>query len=562
MFTVEAMFNTPLQRSVAAVGRWLGKYWPYLAFLLFVVVYNVLYLPKGFRPSMDEGYLQSLAARVLDGELPYRDFYFFRTPLSIYIQAGMIWLLGSHYTILAARIFCVAQTTTLVLLVSSVYFRLAGKLQLLLLLAAGYLVGTLMLDFPWYTYDGVFFAVIGLVMYHRRNFFLFGLAVFLAGLSKQNFVGLLVLVPVLSFLAGLLRKDLVLMNARQALRFFSGFALPALFYGGFLLATHRVESFFQNVIFLPRECSRVTLAFTLFQNHADAFTKVLALVFAVIMLFYASRERWLLYVGAAIAGAVFLDKMWNLTYEYSYAMVYLSYTVAVLVLLEVTKAERFGGVGEDDTLAVWKAFTVALIIQYLSGFNYGGLIFSHIGAGVSVPLAVLLLSRMRGSSRFRLPVYVLLAAVILVGVHLKTRYVYHDASLPNLTKEFSHPMLKGIYSSPANVDIFEKILATVSKYSEPGEPIFVFPDHPALYFLTGRRNPTPIEWYYHAEYNAALLNEAVKDLRRTPPKVVFVPVSTAPKVLTDFLNAAYRQVDHLGQLDVLVPVDSSVVHRN
>lgn len=551
------MLDTLPQKSVAAIGRWLRKYWPYLAFLLFVVVYNVIYLPKGFRPSMDEGYLQSLAARVLNGELPYRDFYFFRTPLSIYLQAGMIWLLGSHYTILAARIFCVVQTTTLVLLVSSVYFRFTGKLQLLLLLLAGYLIGSLMLDFPWYTYDGVFFAVIGLVMYHRRNFFLFGLAVFLAGLSKQNFVGLLILVPLLSLLVRFLRRDLALMNVKQALRFFSGFALPAVLYGGFLLATHRVESFFRNVIFLPRECSNVTLAYTLFQNHADAFTKALALVFATIMLFYANHARWLLYIGAAIAGGVFLDSIWNLTYEYSYSMVYLSYTVAVLVLLEVKKAGPFGEAAEHETIAIWKAFAVALVIQYLSGFNYGGLIFSHIGAGVSVPLAFLLFIRMKRSFRFRLPAYVLLAAVTLVGLHLKTRYVYHDASLPNLTKEFSHPMLKGIYSSPANVEIFEKILAATTKYSEPRDPIFVFPDHPALYFLTGRYNPTPVEWYYHPEYNAAILNEAIEDLRRTPPRVVFVPVSSAPKVLADFLNPGYRQVDHLGALDVLIPIDSA-----
>ncbi len=551
------MLDTLPQKSVAAIGRWLRKYWPYLAFLLFVVVYNVIYLPKGFRPSMDEGYLQSLAARVLNGELPYRDFYFFRTPLSIYLQAGMIWLLGSHYTILAARIFCVVQTTTLVLLVSSVYFRFTGKLQLLLLLLAGYLIGSLMLDFPWYTYDGVFFAVIGLVMYHRRNFFLFGLAVFLAGLSKQNFVGLLILVPLLSLLVRFLRRDLALMNVKQALRFFSGFALPAVLYGGFLLATHRVESFFRNVIFLPRECSNVTLAYTLFQNHADAFTKALALVFATIMLFYANHARWLLYIGAAIAGGVFLDSIWNLTYEYSYSMVYLSYTVAVLVLLEVKKAGPFGEAAEHETIAIWKAFAVALVIQYLSGFNYGGLIFSHIGAGVSVPLAFLLFIRMKRSFRFRLPAYVLLAAVTLVGLHLKTRYVYHDASLPNLTKEFSHPMLKGIYSSPANVEIFEKILAATTKYSEPRDPIFVFPDHPALYFLAGRYNPTPVEWYYHPEYNAAILNEAIEDLRRTPPRVVFVPVSSAPKVLADFLNPGYRQVDHLGALDVLIPIDSA-----
>lgn len=534
------------------VNLWLRQNWPYLVFVCLVTIYNSIYLPLGFRPSLDEGYLQSLANRVLDGELPYRDFYFFRTPLSVYLQAAMIALLGDHYTLLAARIFCVVQTASMAILVSLVYRTLVNKFELLALMIASYLISTLMLDFPWYSYDAAFFATVGLVMFHQRRFFLFGLAVFAAGLCKQNYAGLLILLPLVSGLGYLLNREMILGSLKEIARFFAGFAVAGLFYLGFLLATSRVGDFIQNIIFLPRECSSMSLSFALFQNHGDAFLKSLALIFLVIFLFYANRDRKLLFAGAGIVGIVFVKGVWNATYDFSYAMVYLTYTVAILIVLRLTDKGRSQLSTESGPNTLLRTFLFAVIIQYLAGGNYGGLIFSHIGAGVAVPLAFVLMFRLKSTLGAKLPVYLLLVGVLVTGFHLKQKYIYHDAPTDQLTREFSHPKLSGIYSSDENVRIFEEILATVDRYTEPGDPIFTFPNHPSLYFITGRRNPTPVQWYYPPEYNDEIMREAVESLKALPPKLIFTRPSLTPEILAEFIELEYRKVDHLGQLDVLV----------
>ena len=67
----------------------LAKSWPYAIFVILVVIYNYFFLGQGFNGT-DEGYLLSLGQRIVDGDRPYLDFYFLRTPLSIYVQAGLI----------------------------------------------------------------------------------------------------------------------------------------------------------------------------------------------------------------------------------------------------------------------------------------------------------------------------------------------------------------------------------------------------------------------------------------------------------------------------------------
>ncbi|UCD64257.1 MAG: hypothetical protein JSW34_02130, partial [Candidatus Zixiibacteriota bacterium] len=94
--------------------------WPYAAFVLLVAVYSALTLGHGFNAT-DEGYLLSLGQRVVDGQRPYTDFYFFRTPMSVYIQAVRIEIFGDSYTILMSRILWTFQMCIVAILISIVY---------------------------------------------------------------------------------------------------------------------------------------------------------------------------------------------------------------------------------------------------------------------------------------------------------------------------------------------------------------------------------------------------------------------------------------------------------
>ncbi len=74
------------------------KYWPYFIFTILAVIYNFIFLRYGFNAT-DEGWLLSIAKRIIDGEKPYKDFYFLINPLTVYIQAALFLIISKVPTV-------------------------------------------------------------------------------------------------------------------------------------------------------------------------------------------------------------------------------------------------------------------------------------------------------------------------------------------------------------------------------------------------------------------------------------------------------------------------------
>ncbi len=138
------MTKAPKNRGAISVR---DTVWPYAVFLLLVALYSLLTLAHGFNAT-DEGYLLSAGARVAEGEAPYADFYFFRTPLSVYIQAAFISIFGDSYTVLVSRWVWTLQMCLVVVLISLLYRCFVRPWELLLLLVTTFTVSTLLLIFP------------------------------------------------------------------------------------------------------------------------------------------------------------------------------------------------------------------------------------------------------------------------------------------------------------------------------------------------------------------------------------------------------------------------------
>src|SRR3989344_3867084 len=68
---------------------------------VFIFLLLLFFHTKGFI-SHDEGWVLNAASRILDGQVPYRDFYFLYTPGSIFSVAFFFKLFGE--SILSARI--------------------------------------------------------------------------------------------------------------------------------------------------------------------------------------------------------------------------------------------------------------------------------------------------------------------------------------------------------------------------------------------------------------------------------------------------------------------------
>ena len=516
--------------------------WPYAAFACFVVLYNSLLLRQGYIPS-DDGYLQSVAQRILDGQRPYLDFYFLRTPLSVYLQAAFMALFGHSYTILTARLLCTAEVTGIALIVSRLYSHLSSSWEFCLLMISSYIVTTLLINFPWYSYDGLFFAVLSLYLLERRLPIWSGAAACLAALCKQNYA---LLVPLLAAIALLSRgvcPGEAAIKGRSIARMATGFTLVLGAYLMYILAIGAVHSFWNNVVSLPASLAGQTIGGFLFQDNRQALLRSAVSLLPVAALFFLSSLRWFQTAAAAAALAWIGFRLYGNVYSFVYFILWLNYLIlAVVIGITWWRRRRGRNIGRDPSASL---LAMAVGIQYISGFNYSGVLFAQMGAGVAFPFAYLAARSLVSSPWIRRVVpLAFLIAISALGVHHRygTVYVYHEHPRSELTTPFASEKLRGITSTAANVAGLDALIAVIKSNTAATDSIFVFPQYPALYFLTGRRNPTAIDWYYYLEFNQSMLDESLSTLERTRPKLIFVNSENLPVRLSKLLSSSYELI--------------------
>lgn len=519
---------------------------PYLVVTVLAATYSYFFIGDGYCPRLDEGYLQSIAARVLDGQSPYEDFYFLRTPLSIYIQTFFLYVLGGSYTILMARVFWFIQCLIQVVILSLIYRDYLSKVELTLMLVLSYVVSTLLLSFPWYSYDAIFFVTIAAALIRFRKFFWSGLFMFLAFLCKQNYILVLPLLILFSTILWLLGHRLKLLSLRQGKSLLLGFLTGTCAYALFLVFTGNLWNFAENVFLLPRECGSFDITFVIFQDNLRAFKTSLPVIVTFTILFYLDKRTWPL-IAAAIPIVMIWGKSLFTAPNYVYMLIYLNYALCLLFVVEVVRTRR--DVGDSSTLRLLMLLALAVAVQYIAGFNYSGLLFANQGAAFFLPISYITF-RDFSPSRYRRPLAVVIVlAITVLGVYHKHRFIYHETRRTLLTEEFSHPKLAGIRSTPTRVNKLQSLIGLIDQYSDPGDYIFVFPDYPALYFLTDRMNPTPVGWFHGPEYSHRMLLESIDIMKQKRPAMIFIHVENIPDELEAFLTAYYTKLAEVTIMD-------------
>ncbi|UCD95496.1 MAG: hypothetical protein JSU69_05450 [Candidatus Zixiibacteriota bacterium] len=530
------------------------RMWPYLVLILVALVYNYAFLDQGYSAVLDEGFLQVQAKRILSGQRLYFDFYYLKPPLPIYIQAGLIALWGDAYDIMTARIFLVLQLLTLVIVWSLLYRRFVKSWELCLLLLMSYIVVSLLLSFPWYSYDGVFFTTIGALFFVKKRYLLSGFMIFLATMCKQNYFLVIPLVIVMLFVVRVFVKSAEVTGLASIPRMLAGFLLPAAIYAIYLQYQGGWEVFFYNIYSIPREFEAASLAFTVYQDIPTAVKSSFPLLAAIIVSYYIPKSKWPL--AAVVLGILIFFGYDTVTVSKSfiYFLICLNYTITILWLIEYRARHR------DTALVGTKDLPIlvflALIIQYMACFNFGGLFFSYMGAAMALPFSYILLRNYAYSPYRKIIAVALLLLVIAVSLFHKYSFVYHDAPRHHLTAEFGAEKLAGIKSTPRNVRHVEGILSTIDSLSEKGDYIFVFPDYAPLYYLADRKNPAPVDWFYKVSwYSAAeakfgIIAESVRALQQNKPKIILTNSTEIPEQLRAFIEKEYEQIKSINEISV------------
>ncbi|MFI5337601.1 MAG: hypothetical protein ACHQ5A_12505, partial [Opitutales bacterium] len=221
----------PPSRSVRVLHAW--------GWLLLPVACHTGFSWIGFNPT-DDGWLQAVARRLLDGEVPHRDFIFVRPALSALLQVPVVWLGGDH-VIWLSRLWGWLTLAAVCWIWSG---RVVGP-GTSWRMRSGLYAGALLLcahTFPimaWHSIDGMLLASLAVALAGRGTVWSLRAAFFIAGLAalcRQNFA---LFAPLLLLGTGGRWRDWLVAG-------FSA-AVPPLLYGVWMATTGGLHDFISQV---------------------------------------------------------------------------------------------------------------------------------------------------------------------------------------------------------------------------------------------------------------------------------------------------------------------------
>jgi len=170
---------------------------------------------------------------------------------------------------------------------------------------------------------------------------------------------------------------------------------------------------------------------------------------------------------------------------------------------------------------------VASVLEYLHGIDLSSMRFAYVGTFLGIPVALTFLYalwRMLGVRAIQSAAApaVIGLFVAVSGVVITQGSPYLDGPRDQMTATLTESRLQGIRTIPGNAQHIEAVVHAIDSRSSPGDRIFVFPDGQAYYVITGRINPTRVDWYDVLATTPGMANEERAALAANPPEWVFV----------------------------------------
>jgi len=507
------------------------------------LAWRATFIHQGFNPT-DEGWLLSAGQRIIAGQVLYRDFDIALPPFSPYKVAALLALFGDGYTVLAARWAFTVEATLGSVLAYVIIRRFAGPGTSFLVTLPTTFFSVLLYNFDSYTLDGevLLLCAVALLVYAgpraRASLVAAGALAGLAILAKPTFLLFVAVVmllrPATALLTGGPPSPLEEVVSKGWRWFLAGCVLglaPAFVYFGLVGSAQR---FVYDALVLPARAHPVTLDYLVWQDLPQVFNVLHDVVFAglLLLLFRAAAQRAtkVRVIGLCLAVALPIVLVIVVLRSNTFAMLHV--TLGLLLVLGVAAAAA----------ARWRQYLpaslalVGLALQYEAQFGWSGVSYSYLGAYLSVPVAGLFLIRLGPGSNpatvwnraLTLAPAVLLATYLVwVSSDIAGRMPFRDGPREQLTATFAAPKLAGVTSNPALVERVDAAVAAIDRYTRPGDPIFVMPDYPILYYLTGRSNPTRLDWYFPWTFTESDSRQAVRDLERQPPRLAILQIYDA-----------------------------------
>jgi hypothetical protein len=509
-----------------------------------------------------EGWFTEYATLIHKGAFPYRDFYFFLPPAYLVGISAFTAVFGTHLIMLRiAGVVLMGLLGAGIYMVLSFSFRPWIAVCTTIATMVYYQTGNahISYDFVQVMNTLTVWAIFCLQKVsttkpsawanHRiaQWSFLAGVLCSLAAMTKHSNGSIITIFCALaSFYAGSVWSPQE--GLRSALKFALGCAFIVLSFGLWLFANNALGPFFQQVIF-GAISTKGNLSIILFQfareffgiQYWSFFARVLLLAWIPLVWACWMRKRDLegdrdeheiskcVWASAFFAAIFYLSWKWpllisprltNSTDGISLSLIRLGVAAPVFVvaciLLSSTKP-----VSSHAALIVSAIVILGMI--WGNGTSAG---LSETGVFLGVALLIALLLNLSGPFRI-----VSLLAFCVVGLQV-TSWAMLKYSRPyswwgvnqmdlRATKvSTSLPLLRGIYSDPQTMHVFEAVTASIRKNSATGSRILVFPHTPIFYTLSERKlmGKAVVDWFDFLPDNYALQEASI--LATDPPQVV------------------------------------------
>ena len=521
------------------------------ALLLFAagLAYRATFLNQGFNAS-DEGFLPSLALRLVRGQVMYRDFYYTLPPLSVYKEAAVMATLGPAYSFLASRwVFAVEVSFTSVIAFLIIRRYVSPLLAFLVTLPTVFFT-TILYVYSNFNFDAQLLflvAVLVLVWEGERErvpiVLLAGVFCGLAFLAKPTYLAMAVGVCIL----GLLRP--LMTGPRRWPLFAAGFAATVGIVFGVIALAGLWPVFRQQAFGLLLQAHPRPFGFYLYQDWPHWLIQPGRAIFAplaLIVLLAAARLRpWLAFAAVVVLAGIFAgfvvpalpssvegiptNGQMNLLVGALAAVLAIN-----LVASAVTVAARLPGIAARPWAARVREEIfppsipiMAAVLEYLQGVDLTSMRFAYVGTFIGIPVALTFLYQgwrvWGGTPAVRVVIPVVVGLFIAVAGAVVTHgSPYLDGPRDQMTAGFGAPRLAGIKTLPRNAAHINGLVAEIEKDTASGDRVLVFPDGQVYYVVTGRTNPTRVDWYDPMETTPAIAREAVADLQRNPPTWIMI----------------------------------------
>ena len=544
----------------------------------------------------NEGWHFMFGLQILQGKVPYRDFYLYVPPLLQIEIASTIRMFGTH--LLMSQVVGVVEISIMSLVLYWWMARLysptdafLSTLLAMLLFLADFTEELDALHTPAAFYTVLAGAAASLVLTRKQLqiplVVLTGIFAGLSFLAKQtsgvaSVLSLLVLLPLLAhWLYG--RKAGVF----AFLAFLGGLAIPLTLVTLWLQRAGALGAAVSDV-FVRGPSSKgsfrellVRPAHTLWAGlYLRQHLVLTVLLFAAFLLIWRFRDlsrllkdpsekKYLWWLGAAAFAS--LAAGWLLSRLFPFhlpgALVYLPRDVAALL-------------GELGSLFFFLYYFSHLVTQRIenheaqflltSGFSFAVAFMVSLSAPVYVNMMVpalafvlgAMLTGLRSAPGAKLLRLAAAAACCLVVVHVvwlkcDVPYSWSGWKEPNIRRASArvpYPELRGYRMSPTTAQFVTRVTEDIKAHSTPDQPVFVYPDL-TLFYILSHRQPATFAYVHYIDVAPDFVDVADAQTLRTRPPAVIVEMKASEEELR-LSEVNFRGGRRSGQRDMVAALDA------